>query len=232
MYRSFSSLLLALTAAVSLSACVPRLGPTRYFKYSIDFTSGGKHYLQQQDISCSPISNLSEADFKWVPSWRITGASITAVDIGNNLSLLYSAQTFCEKDLEEWARDVTVVRNPMAPDMVYTGSMINSDPSITVNREWTVRIDRPKAPLQPSAPQLALKEIIRDHQHGFQRVTYSVIPYEQWATSEQSRQYFAKFSSVTVAKVGEARPINGSPDQWVQFPFFRERTYPKHRSSS
>jgi len=72
-----------------------------------------------------------------------------------------------------------------------------------------------------------LKEAIRNRQTGFQRVTASVTPYDVWATTEQSRDYFRQFQGIAVAKVGEAPPPSGWPDAVVRFQFWRDRNYQK-----
>jgi hypothetical protein len=206
--------------AVFLSGCFPTLGPTRHFRYSIDYSFDGQRYLKEQDISCVPIKNFTERTGGFDPGWHISGQGIRAIDLGHNLALLYNAHTFCgqldtydDLRLEEYERYVTVVENPITPTMIATGKFIDTNPALTVNREWTVRIDKPTKLAKPSAAESALIKAIFAEEYSFRSASFSIIPYDRWATSEANRKYFAQLSSVTVS----------SSDQ---FPFAKERVYP------
>jgi hypothetical protein len=211
----------AVVFAVLLSGCFPTLGPTRHFRYSIDYSFDGQRYLKVQDISCVPIKNFTERTGGVEPGWHISGQGIRAVELGHNLALLYNAHTFCgqydtydDLRLEEYSGNVAVVENPTAPTIISNGKFIDTNPPLTVNREWTIRIDAPEKLAKPSAAESALTKTIFANQDSFRSVGYSIIPYDQWATSEASRKYFARLDRVTA-----------SSDE--QFPYAKERTYPE-----
>lgn len=120
---------------------------------------------------------------------------------------------------------VRVLKDPVAQSALYIGNRFDTDPAIVINRIWLTRISEPRILLRPTSQQVSLRELVRQHRHGFHRVTYAVIPFERWATTDRAREYFSKFTSITVANVGDA-PAKGVPGNLTGFPYALDRFFP------
>ncbi len=216
---------------ISLSGCYPILGESRYFKHEIELTANNRHYSFHQYFKCSELAVLSALDGKFHRHWQSLGSGITAADIGDNLVLLYNVSGDCETDSQEFNSDSTpfgrhvvrVLTNKNDPDKLYLLEKSRNDLSILIHHQSVQRVKYFDGDFGPSKDQIDLKEFVREHQHGFQRVTATIIPYERWAISEQSRNYFNQFQSIAIAKIDEAPPVSGRKEDFVRFKFWQER---------
>jgi hypothetical protein len=218
-------LFVAIAAVVSIAGCVPLPGNSQYQRYEIDLSANGRHYTFQQFFRCYQQAEFSAADGNFHPTTRATGVGTTAADIGDGLVLLFEVQGCNSNEKTELPKTAKVLVNPNNPERIYSVIGILANPSIVINHVIVEPFQGANRELGPTPEQVALKEQVRDHQRGFQRVRARVIPYQVWATSDQSRAYFGHFQSVAVAKVGDAPPASGWPDQFVQFQFWKERAY-------
>ena len=223
---SIKRLLACIAAIVMVAACVPLPGNSNNYQYEIDLTANGRHYTFQQYFVCYQQADLSEADMTFHRRTHASGTGITTADIGDGLVLLFQVGE-CVGEQKELPRVASVLVDPLNPRWIYPVNGVLKEPSIVINHVTVKPVQRIERELGPTTEQIALKNLLREHQSGFQRVTARIIPREVWATSDQSRAYFGQFHSVTEAKVGEAPPVSGWPDSFVQFKFWRERTYQK-----
>lgn len=234
-FRRLSLYLLRAILLISVTGCIPVPSNSKYFRYEIELTANNRHYLFHQYFKCSEVAEFSEGDGKFHKHWRLSGSGISAADIGDNLVLFYAASGDCKSDSQQINSDanafgehaVKVLENSVNPERLYLVQASRNNSPISIQRQSVQRMEKFDGDLGPSKAQIALKESVRDQQHGFQRVTARIIPYEVWATSDRSRAYFSQFQSVTIAKVGEAPPVSGWPDAFVQFQFWRDRAYKK-----
>jgi hypothetical protein len=228
---------LALGLLLLTSGCAPELGDTKYFEHDMAVTADGHLYDFKRYFACSRTLELSEGDGKLHPRWNRSGDGFTTVEIGSDRVLVYSITGDCESDHQEWSIPkpakldlfspyvVRVLDNAKSPRKLFllTGQMDGFP--VKIEHESTRRIDRIEGPMGPSKEDVSLKESIRDSQHGFQRVTAEVIPFEVWGATDSALQYSSQFKNVTVAQVGESPPRSGWSGSFVQFRFSRERNY-------
>jgi hypothetical protein len=230
---------LAIGLLVLMNGCVPVPGSSKYFEHDMAVSADGHRYDFKRYFECTQTMELSEGDGKLHPHWTRSGAGFTTVDIGSGRVLVYYITGDCESDhqefpvarqdrLDPYVSDVArVLDSAKDPRRLYVLTGRTNEFPVKVERESTNRIDPVIGPIGPSEAELALKETVRNSQHGFQRVTVRVIPFEVWGVTDAARQYFSQFKTVTVARVGEAPPVSGWADSLVQFQFFQERNYQK-----
>jgi hypothetical protein len=239
--RAFHRLkcMLTLGLLMLINGCAPVPGSAKYFEHDMAVSADGHRYDFKRYFECTQTMELSEGDGKLHPRWTRSGGGFATVDIGSGRVLVYSITGDCESDHQEFPVARRGRLDPYEPDVarvldsardpqrlyVLTGKM--DEFPVKIEHESTSRIDPVKGPIGPSEAELALKETVRNSQHGFQRVTVRVIPFEVWGVADAARQYFSQFKTVTVARVGEAPPVSGWPDSFVQFRFYRERNYQK-----
>jgi hypothetical protein len=201
---------------------------TKYYRYSIDLTVGDQHLLERYDLVCKSEVDIIAMDFSLRRDWREGPSEIVAKDLGNDLILLYEPTTGgCGNDKQQdMGGFVRVLKDPVAQSALYIGNRLDTDPAIVINRIWLTRISEPRVLLRPTAQQVNLRELVRQHRHGFHTVTYAVIPFEQWGTTDRAREYFSKLTSITVANVGDAVHHDGHPGQFIGFPYAVDRFFP------
>lgn len=220
-FRSLRQLVIPAVAMLLGAGCVPIPGHSQYMRYDIDLTANGRHYAFEQFFECYRLAELSEADGNFHPTTRSTGGGTTTVDIGDGLVLLLAVGG-CESG--KGKLPTTILVNPQNPDrLLFLKDGMLDRPSVVINRVRVGPVANPGRALGPTIAEAALKEQIRNNQHGFQRVTARIIPQNVWATSEDIRAYFKNFHEITVAKVGEESPPSGWPAQFVQFKFAKQR---------
>jgi hypothetical protein len=239
--RAFHHLkyMIALGLLVQLNGCVPVPGTATYFEHDMAVSVDGRRFDFKRYFECSQTMEFSEGDGKLHPRWNRSGAGFATADIGGDRVLVYSITGDCESDhqvfqvakpekLDPYTPDaVRVLDNARDPQKLYVLTGRADGFPVQIDYESTRRIDPPTGGIGAPKAELALKETVRDSQHGFQRVSARVIPLGVWAQTDAARQYFSQLKTVTVARVGEAPPISGWADSFVQFPFYRERNYQK-----
>jgi hypothetical protein len=228
---------LALGMLLLTCACVTEPGSTKYFEHDMTVISGGHRYDFKRYFTFSKTLELSEGDGKLHARWNKSGVGFTTVQIGNGRVLVYSITGDCESDQQEWPAPQPLKLDLFSP---YMPRVLDSAESpkrlilltgktdgfpVTIENESTREVDRIEGLIGPSKEDLSLKETVRNSQHGFQRVTVQVIPFEVWGATDSARRYFSQFKNVTVAEVGESPPRNGWPDSAVRFRFSGERNY-------
>jgi hypothetical protein len=222
-----------------INGCVPVPGSTRYFEHDIRANIDGHSYDFKHYFECSKSLDFSEADNELHVHWHRSGDGFSTADIGNGRVLIYAVSGDCESDYQEirapsetpmavYSNDaVRVLDSAKSPHKLYVLTGAVAGFSVKIEQESVKRLTHIDGRVGPHEADLALKELVRDNQHGFQRVTVEVIPFAVWGAADAARQYFSQFKTVAVARVGEAPPVSGWPDSFVQFPFYRERIYQK-----
>lgn len=214
--QSLRRLLIGITAVFLIAGCIPMLGTSEYYKYEIDLTANGRHYAFDYYYKCYKEKELSEADGKFHTSVRSSGQKMAAGDIGDDRVLLFGSGG-CGGDLQELERKGIVVSHPLNPERLYHVENVLNDPSIIINHVTARRVESIDRDIGPTKEQIALMEVVSEHQHGFQYVTVAVIPYEKWATSEQNRQYFSRFKSLAIAEPGKQFTPQGNMERFSSF---------------
>jgi hypothetical protein len=226
-----------LSLSILINGCVPVPNSSKYYEHEISVRVDDRQYDFKRYLECSSSMDLSEGDGKLHPRWNRSGSGFTTADIGSGRVLVYSIWSDCESDYQDlkvsgsekpdpYKLDaVRVLDSARNPTRLYILTGQGSEFPVKIEQNSARRVNRIDGVIGSSEAELALKEIVRDSQHGFQRVTVRVVPFEVWSTTEAGRQYFSQFKGVTVARVGEVPPVSGRPDSIVQFPFYRQRNY-------
>ena len=223
-------LLIASTFAFLLcsSWAYARPGIAGYFKYTIDITINDHPYSFSQFIKCSRHIQPSEGpEGPFYVRSELSGGGFVGVKLDTSHTLLYYVNSEC---LQETAEDLTLPVAILETDgdraklYIVRGDSIM--PSVSVKRIHLEPIADAPDQIGPPHEQIEFtKAIFAQWNRKFQNVTATIIPREVWATSDQSREYFGRLSSVSIAKVGEAPPVSGWPNAFVRFPFYRDRAY-------
>lgn len=228
---------LALGLLLLVGGCISVPADTKYFEHDMTVTTDGHRYDFKRYFVCSRTLELSEGDGKLHPHWNRSGDGFTTVEISSGRVLVYSITGDCESDHQEWSAPdpakldlfspyvARVLDNAKNPQKLFLLTNRTDGSPVRIEHESTRRIDNIEGTIGPPKEELSLKESIRDSQHGFQRVTAKVIPFEVWGVTDSARQYFSQFKNVTVAQIGESSPRSGWPNSFVQFRFSRERNY-------
>jgi hypothetical protein len=234
--------LLGLGMLASINGCVPVPGSSRYFEHDIRANIDGRRYDFKQYFECSKSLDFSEADNGLHAHWHRSGDGFSTADIGNGRVLVYAVSGDCESDYQEihapsdtpmavYSHDaVRILDSASSPQKLYVLTGTAPGSSVKIEQESVKRLAHIEGGIGPHKAELALKELVRANQHGFQRVTVTVIPFAVWGAADAARQYFSRFKAVTVAKVGEAPPVSGRADALVRFPYYLNRLYQKGSS--
>ena len=217
-------LALALLTSALLTACVQIPGTSQSYRYEIDMSVDGRPFMFRQYFVCYEVANLSEADGAFHRATGGYGSGITTADVGDGLVLLFTAGG-CSAKQKDLPRVASLLVNRPGLAKLYTVDETLKEPPVVIRHVTVEAVQNTERDPGPTAQQVALKNSLREHQGGFQRVTARRIPREVWATSDEIRAYFRQFKSVTAAMVGEGRPVIGNPADAVWFRFWRERAY-------
>jgi hypothetical protein len=221
-YRvAWAALLLILSECGSLPG-------SKDVKYTIQFTAAGRSYAFTQLINRFRAVELSEGpNGPFYTEWQTRGGGLAAVDIGPGRVFLFESGATPEREgIYELNHIAEILDTSRVPTTLYVIREAAKNPAVEIRRVSIEPVTGNSQQLGPTADQTALAQTVkREQQHGFQRVIARIIPYQVWATSEQSRRYFSQFTRVAIAKAGEAPPRSGWPDSFVQFPFYRDRAY-------
>jgi hypothetical protein len=226
----------------SINGCVPVPGSSKYFEHDIRANIDGRRYDFKQYFECSKSLDFSEADNGLHAHWHRSGDGFSTADIGNGRVLVYAVSGDCESDYQEihapsdtpmavYSHDaVRILDSASSPQKLYVLAGTAPGSSVKIEQESVKRLAHIEGGIGPHKAELALKELVRANQHGFQRVTVTVIPFAVWGAADAARQYFSRFKTVTVAKVGEAPPASGRADALLRFPYYLNRLYQKGSS--
>jgi hypothetical protein len=238
-----------LLAIGSLSGCAPSFEAQRYFRHTLTVESNGVRIVLTHFFSCRKRYVLSPVDLKFHPDWIVTGNGTVTSDIGDGRILIYHVQGDCKSDrmvrddsmrakgaarVNVYDPHIDVLDRSKNPHVLFeligSYSGIKSNPGdfpVRVVQETVEKLDNSTLWRGASLGEIALENKIRSSEHGFCRIDVMVFPPEVWDTSQAAHEYFAKFTTVAIAKVGEAPPKDGWPDRWIQFPFAYQRNYGK-----
>ncbi|HET9114040.1 MAG TPA: hypothetical protein VFN66_09250 [Burkholderiales bacterium] len=155
------------------------------------------------------------------------GDSMVATKLDPNHTLFYYATSDClNTNPKDLALPIEILETGSEVTKLYIIRGEAKTPLVSVKSIHLEPVVGVPNLVGPTPDQSAYtKAVLSEQNHRFQSVTASVIPYAMWATSEQSRNYFGQFASVAIAKIGEASPVSGWPNQDVRFPFYLERAY-------
>jgi hypothetical protein len=205
-------------------------GGTGYFKYSIDMEINGQPYSYSQYIQCYKALQISEGpEGPLYLRTQSTGGSWVATRIDSSRTLIFPVQSDCLNSApRDLALPVSLLETVGSLSKLYIVRKDLNIPSfsLSVKRIHLDPVDSVPGVVGPTK-EIAqyTKSVLAEQSHQFQSITARIIPHDIWATSEQSRIYFGQISSIAIAKVGEAPPVSGREDTFVQFPFYRERAY-------
>lgn len=224
--------LLTLCFVAGSSGCIPLPGSSAYFEHDLAVSVGARHYDFKRFYACQESLELSEGDGKFHPRWRKSGWEAATTQLADGRVLIFrTAPGDCQKSYQDIANSkdelsqlifsnvVRLLDNAENPQRLYVVTDTASGFPIRVEHDFVKRIDRHAGDIGPTKVDLELKEQIRKRQHGFQRVTVDIFPYEEWATTLAARDYFSQFQTVTVAKDNNTPALN----QPVRFPFYQDR---------
>jgi hypothetical protein len=240
--------LASIFAVASLVACAPSLEATRYFRHSIIVENGGDRLEFAHFFSCRKEYDLSEADNKMHQRWIMSGNDFITSDIGGGKVLIYRVTGDCQSDhvvnadpqhLSEFVslypyadNSLGVLDRSVNPQVLFQLThaeneigRLRGDFPIRVVQENIDRVSGAGQRLGATSQEMALKSTIRATQHGFRYVSVSVYSPEVWDTSKAAHDYFGQFTTVAVAKIGDAPPKSGREDTSVGFPFAETRNY-------
>ena len=205
-------------------------GVSGYFKYSIDVTFDNEPYSYSQYIKCVKVIQPSEGPqgLLYLRS-EIKGGGWVAERLDATHTLLFSVQSTCmSQSPSDLSLPVGILETGEKLTKLYLVKGQANTPSVSVNRIRLEPVESATDSVGPSKERARFtKTVLAQQSRVFGSVTARRIPYEIWATSDHATAYFNQFSSVAIAQAGEAPPISGRADNFVQFPFYRERAYPR-----
>jgi hypothetical protein len=220
-----------ITVAVSIFSLIgcAKPGSSEYFKYSFQGTYNNKPISYSQYYKCSQFAQPTEGpDGPLHLKWESEGLERAAIqlDMGHTL-ILRGDQSFClnrvARELDQPVAMLEATDN-LSKVYIVRGTARNS--LLSIDRVQIEPTTESPDHLGPTESQVALANIIlTKYKSRFENVKATYIPYYVWATTEQSQSYFKNLTAVSIAKVGEAPPVSGRSDMFVQFPFYRDRTY-------
>ena len=227
--------LISFVSLCALNGCVPIPGSTRHFQHNIIINADGQKYSFRHYFECRGTLQASEADGKLHQRWERAGTGFITSDIGNNKVLIYNVRGDCEtqsqelssgadKDMGPFMNEASrVIDDRSHPAKLFVISRGASAGPFNIEQESAKRVERMDGTLGPTTTEVALKELVRIAQHGFQRVTVTVMAPNFWGKTEASRHYFAQFSDVEAAPEQEIVSTDASAHSPGQFPFLSER---------
>ncbi|MBA5603895.1 hypothetical protein H3H36_00770 [Duganella sp. FT3S] len=227
--------LISFATLFALNGCASIPGSTQYFQHDIVINADGKKYSFRHYFECRGTLQASEADGKLHQRWERSGAGFITSDIGSNKVLIYNLRGDCEaqsqdlssgadKDLDPFMNDASrVIDDRSHPTKLFVLSRGASTGPFNIEQESVKRVERMDSTLGPTTTEVALKELVRRAQHGFQRVTVTVMAPNFWGKTETSRHYFAQFNDVEAAPEQEIVSTDASAHSPGQFPFLSER---------
>ncbi|RKP43929.1 hypothetical protein [Pararobbsia silviterrae] len=198
--------------------------------------ANGNDYEFKRYFECNKTEDLSEAGDGFHAHWHTVGTGYTTVTVGPYV-LMYYIGGDCDSPTQDlsvppqsllpmfdtrFLRILDSAANPQRLDLLVDRT---DGYPVVLKTNVVSRIERAEQHLGPADPDLALKEIIRRKQHGFQRVEIKIIPMDVWGVSNDAQRYFGQLKSVTIARVGEAPPRSGRAESAVRFPYFLQRKY-------
>jgi hypothetical protein len=204
----------------------------KYFKYTIEVMLYGRPYSFSENIECVriPADPRSQTGVEW----KSIGEGIVATKLDSNHILFFKADSNCYKpapyDLDQPVEILETTGSVVKLAVIHGAAQA---PLVKIKRIYVEPVDIRPDNLGPSNEQIALtKAVLSANKENFQSVAARIIPYNVWATSAQSRKYFSQFSSVAIAKVGEAKLLWGKSEEFVQFPFYLERKYKRTKDGA
>ena len=208
----------------SVAACtVPVLEPAETFRFELEGISGDKSFSFQQYYTCYQTADLSAADGKFHKHWNASGSSTQVGQVAEDLFIIYNVWG-CNSNTSKKSV-IAAVDSIEKPTILYLFRVQPIEPLLTITKDRSVPVGRSEVSLGPSSTQVQLKEKLRENQNGFQRVTAKIIPYEIFATANQSKEYFDKQTEIAIAEQQNRAPCDRV------FPFFSERDFSKLRNS-
>ena len=230
---SFGKALAIALLGVLVGGCVPLPGAVQYMRVDADLTANGRPYALRQFFRCYQQADFSEADAQFHRRVHAEGVGTIAVDVGDNLVvLLRTSVGGCDSDSPASRPEVSMLVNPGDPQRIYPVAGSIAAPDVKVHTLTVTKVASAERPIGPTAEQAALKELIRNRQHGFQRVSVRIIPPRLWATSENVRAYFRRYHAIAVAQVGEELPTSGLPNLVVRFRYAKDRAYQRDENGA
>jgi hypothetical protein len=231
---------IAIAICTLLSACVPVLASSKYYKHDITIIVDGHARHFERYFECSQTLEWSENDNGLHPKWDKTGDDFTAVDIGKGRVLIYkiSGDFDCESDyqqlhvppelMEQYSQQtVRVLDSSKYPHELHVLTTDTDGFPVALVQQSVRRIDPVKGPIGPLRAERVLKESVLKRQHGYQRVTASIVPFEIWGAADAARQYFSQFTTVTLARASKFPQATLRDAYVAEFPFYHERVYEK-----
>lgn len=223
--RTWVRLAISLGVICSVTACaLPAFEPATTFRFELEGIADGRPFSLQQYYTCYQTAVLSAADGRYHKQWSGSGSGTQVAQVGDNLFIIYNAWG-CDPNTPKKSVFAAVdsVENPK---ILHLFRVQPTEPLITITKDRSVPVNASDASLGPPSAQIRLKETLRENQRGFQRVRARIIPYEIFATSDQTKAYFDKLNGIVIAAQQDQVP------ERLVFPFFSHRDFPKLRASS